>query len=645
MEKKQPIQQQNTDRLAWYEEAKFGLFIHWGAYSVAGAEASWPAMAPDLSEAMFGTKVRISEAEYKTLPARFNPVDFDADEWVRIAKEAGMKYIIITTKHHDGFCMFDAPGTDYKITKTPFSRDVCKELSQACARAGMPLGFYYSPPDMNHPGYRDTRKPATKNWLGEPKRKQWAEYLDYMESHIRKLLTDYGHVSIMWFDGLANHDKYDTRRFHKLVHELSPDTLINDRLGDGYDYVTPEQFIPKKGIPVKTHKPPSSNAPDSESFFRIVVAMFKLPGIRGWIRKQMQKYQDGSLELTVVPQEPYPSPQDFQPWETCMTMGTTWGYNPHETQWKSPQGIVRNLVEVVSKGGNYLLNVGPTDKGIFPAEAVERLEYVGKWMKTNNQAVYGTTYTPLNGLSWGRVTRKDNSLYLHVFEWPADGKLVVPEFKLTAKKIYLIKGEKVSFSQTDGGLTIELPAQAPDPDVSVVCVEFDDPSQALTHYSPTKEYRTPLAKYMKSQAIINFVVNSIINGLLALSTYIARPSVPYTEAAIDILITVFIIAFLVSWIGIGGARSEVIKGNLAIPERILKGIRLPKSAALGGLYVSLASVLLFGLVFMDGLLYLFAPVEVTGFAYFIIKTIYTGLCAAFASALSILSVVSEGKRG
>jgi hypothetical protein len=302
-------------------------------------------------------------------------------------------------------------------------------------------------------------------------------------------------------------------------------------------------------------------------------------------------------------------------------------------------------VEVVSKGGNYLLNVGPTDKGIFPAEAVERLEYVGKWMKTNNQAVYGTTYTPLNGLSWGRVTRKDNSLYLHVFEWPADGKLVVPEFKLTAKKIYLIKGEKVSFSQTDGGLTIELPAQAPDPDVSVVCVEFDDPSQALTHYSPTKEYRTPLAKYMKSQAIINFVVNSIINGLLALSTYIARPSVPYTEAAIDILITVFIIAFLVSWIGIGGARSEVIKGNLAIPERILKGIRLPKSAALGGLYVSLASVLLFGLVFMDGLLYLFAPVEVTGFAYFIIKTIYTGLCAAFASALSILSVVSEGKRG
>jgi len=645
MEKNNQATQSSAERLSWYEDARFGLFIHWGAYSVAGAEASWPAMAPDLSEAMFGTKIRISEAEYKTLPARFNPVDFNADEWVRIAKNAGMKYIIITTKHHDGFCMFDAPGTDYKITKTPFGRDVCKELSLACAKAGMPLGFYYSPPDMNHPGYRDTRKPATKNWLGEPKRKQWAEYLDYMESHIRKLLTDYGHVSIMWFDGLANHNKYDPQRFHTLVHELSPNTLINDRLGDGYDYVTPEQFIPKKGIPVKTHKPPSSNAPDSESFFRTVLTLFKIPGIRGWIRKQMQKYQDGSLELTAVPQEPYPSPQDFQPWETCMTMGTTWGYNPQETQWKSPGQILRNLVEVVSKGGNYLLNVGPTDKGVFPAQAVERLKYIGDWMKVNHDAIYGSTYTPLNGLTWGRATRKGNTLYLHVFEWPADGSLLIPGLELSVKKVYSIKGEKIVFTQNANELQIALPAQAPDTDVSVICVDFDDPKAVLEAYSPTKEYRTPLAKYMKTQAIINFVVNSVINGLLALSTYIARPSVPYTEAAIDILITVFIIAFLVSWIGIGGARSEVIKGNLAIPANVLKGIRLPKNSALGGLFVSLASVLLFGLVFMDGLLYLFAPVEVTGFAYFIIKTFYTGLCAAFASALSILSVVGEGKRG
>ena len=163
----QPEQPQNNlQRLAWYQQAKFGLFIHWGAYSVAGVEASWPIMAPDLSEAMFRTQARITEKEYSSLPGRFNPLGFDAQAWVRTAQEAGMRYIVITAKHHDGFCMFDAPGTDYKITKTPFGRDVCLELSQACAKAGMPLGFYYSPPDMHHPGYRDTSKPVTSNWTG-----------------------------------------------------------------------------------------------------------------------------------------------------------------------------------------------------------------------------------------------------------------------------------------------------------------------------------------------------------------------------------------------------------------------------------------------------------------------------------------------
>ena len=328
----------------WYQQAKFGLFIHWGAYSVAGAEASWPIMAPDLSEAMFGTQNRISESEYCSLPAKFNPEDFDAEAWVRIAQKTGMRYIVITAKHHDGFCMFDAPGTDYKITNTPFGRDICLELSQACAKYGMRLGFYYSPPDMHHPGYRDTRKPATKNWLGEPKRKEWADYLDYMESHIRKLLSDYGHVSIIWFDGLANHGKYNPERFHKLVHSLSPDTLINDRLGDDYDFVTPEQFIPKEGIPIRTGKPPAGIDPGGDGFFSLVNSLFNVPGLQSWLRKQLKKYNDGTLELTPVPQEAYPSPERFQPWETCMTIGQSWGYNPHETNWKSADQLIRNLV-------------------------------------------------------------------------------------------------------------------------------------------------------------------------------------------------------------------------------------------------------------------------------------------------------------
>ena len=463
----------NPHRLAWYQEAKFGLFIHWGAYSVAGVEASWPVMAPDLARAMFGTQTGITESEYVRLPTRFNPAGFDADAWVRTAQEAGMRYIIFTAKHHDGFCMFDAPGTDYKITRTPYGKDVCLELAQACARAGMRLGFYYSPPDMHHPGYRDTRKPATHNWTGEPNRKAWGAYLDTMEGHLRKLLTDYGEVSILWFDGLANHGKYDPPRFHKLINDLSPETLINDRLGDGYDFITPEQFIPREGRPVRTGKPPAGMDPGGDGFFKAVTFLFKIPGIRGAIRKQIQKYADGELVLTPVLQEPYPPPERFQPWETCMTMGQSWAYNPSETKWKAPGQLVRNLVEAASGGGNYLLNVGPTSQGVFPPEAIERLQHIGRWLKTYGEAIYGATYTPLRGLPWGQATRKGDLVYIHVFEWPANGKLEIEDFPGKASKTALFGGEPLAFSQSEQRLEITLPTQSPDPDVAVLRVTID----------------------------------------------------------------------------------------------------------------------------------------------------------------------------
>ncbi|MHB1355530.1 MAG: alpha-L-fucosidase [Anaerolineae bacterium] len=470
------INDKNVDidpHLRWYREAKFGLFIHWGAYSVAGAEASWPIMAPDLSEAMFATTSKISEPEYRALPGRFNPVEFDADAWVRAAEAAGMRYIIMTAKHHDGFCMFDAPGTDYKITRTPFGRDVCQELAQACARVGMRLGFYYSPPDMHHPGYRRTDKPATQNWLGEPGRKGWAGYLDYMESHIRKLLTDYGEVSVLWFDGLCNHRKYETPRFHSLIHDISPSTLINDRLGPGYDFVTPEQFIPKAGIPVKTGKPPSGDGLESERFFRLVTTLFRIPGVRGLIRRQMRKYSDGTLELTPLAQERYPSPERFQPWETCMTIGRTWAFNPVESVWKTPRDLLRNLVAVASRGGNYLLNVGPTDKGIFPPQALERLAHVGRWMEANAESIYGSTYTPLTDQPWGCATRGADKVYLHVFNWPADGRLVIEGFPGRVFGATLLSGEKLPFALGASRLEITVPVQAPDPDVSVLVVDTD----------------------------------------------------------------------------------------------------------------------------------------------------------------------------
>jgi alpha-L-fucosidase len=634
--------QVSPHRQDWYQEARFGLFIHWGAYSVAGVEASWPIMAPGLSEAMFGTKTRISQVDYIALPGKFNPVEFNAETWVRTAREAGMRYIVFTAKHHDGFCMFDAPGTDYKITRSPFGRDVCRELATACEKQAMPLGFYYSPPDMHHPGYRDTSKPATMNWLGEPRRKEWMDYLDTMESQLRKLLSDYGKVRIIWFDGLANHGKYDPPRFHRLIHSLSPYTLINDRLGDDYDFITPEQFIPKLGIPIRTGKPPAGIDPGGDGFFNLVNSLFKVPGVRGLIRSQLRKYNDGTLELTPVVQEAYPSPQRFQPWETCMTMGQSWGYNPQETEWKAPGKLVRNLVEVVSRGGNYLLNVGPTAQGTFPSEALERLQYIGKWMQQNSESIYSSTYTPLQGSSWGWATRKEDHIYLHVFDWPATKKLDIPNFPVLASKVSLLNGEPLIFDQTGEKLEINLPAKAPDPDVSVLVVEFADPQRALADYSPEKETRTPTNTYIRSQAITSGLINTIINGLIAFFTYRVRTHIPYGEAAIDVLITVFIISYLVSWLTIGGVRTQILKGNLLDNGKGWRGLKLPKGAGLGALIITVACVLFFGGLVLDGLLYLVAPAGVSNWVYFVFKTLYTGLSATLASALTIRSVVRTG---
>jgi alpha-L-fucosidase len=636
--------QDNSQDMTWYQQARFGLFIHWGAYSVAGVEASWSIMAPDLSEVMFGAKTRITEDEYVILPNRFNPVGFDADEWVTKAQKAGMRYIIITSKHHDGFCMFDAPGTDYKITKTPFGRDVCLELAQACEKASMPLGFYYSPPDMHHPGYRDTSLPVTRNWLGQPKRKEWGEYLDYMESHLRKLLTDYGKVSILWFDGLVNHAKYNPARFHKLIHELSPGTLINDRLGENYNFITPEQFIPRKGVPVKTGKPPSGNDTSGESLFRTVTLLLKVPGFQRLLRGILKKYGSGELELTQVLQEPYPSLDRFQPWETCMTMGRTWAYNPDEAAWKTSQTLVQNLIRVASRGGNYLLNVGPTAQGTFPLEADERLQQIGRWMEIHGKTIHGSTYTPLQNLPWGEATRKGNRIYLHIFKWPLSNQLIVESFPGTARAVRIFSGGAVDFTQREACLEIALPPQPANQDVTVLEVDIDGSEAGWNDFSIPESGASIRRKYLRSQAITNAWINSLINGLIAFFSYRSRVALPFAEIAIDIPITVFIIAFLVSWIAVGVARSEVAKGNLAKTIRKHHGVKLPHAAAVRALLITITCVIGFGGVFMDGIIYLASPAGIAGWVYIIVKTLYTGACAALAAVLGILSVFGEEER-
>jgi alpha-L-fucosidase len=413
------------DRTAWYREAKFGMFIHWGPYSLASVEASWPIMTPKAGG--------ISEAEYRELPKRFNPTKFDPYLFVDLARAAGQQYMVFTTKHHDGFCMFDSSYTDYKVTNTPYGIDIVAQLAKACKERSMPLGFYYSPPDMHHPSFRDTSKLAKENWNGEPQRPEWPLYLDYMQLQLTELLTRYGPVVLIWFDGLHHQEKYSGIRFLNLIRGLQPATLVNDRIGVPGDYQTPEQFIPS-GIPTKGIQ---FNAVDTS------------------IQEK--------LEAAAVPRS-----EDFQLWETCMTINNTWAYNMHDHEFKSAQFLIRALVEVASRGGNLLLNVGPQPDGVIQPEFQERLRAIGEWMSVNGDSIYGTTYGPVQGIQSLRTTAKANRVFVHVFDWPSK-LLELSGLHAKVNTAHLLAtGQPLTFRQDATKLEIDIAGKAPDPNVSTI---------------------------------------------------------------------------------------------------------------------------------------------------------------------------------
>ncbi len=417
-----------------YNGWKFGMFIHWGPYSLASVEASWPIMTPS-RDPQDPARNAISEAEYRALPSRFNPVRYDPREWVRLAQRAGQRYMVFTSKHHDGFCMFDSAYTEYKITRTPYGKDVAAMLAAAAREERMPLGFYYSPPDMNHPGYRDTTKPASTNWRGEPWRPEWPLYLDYMELQAAELLTRYGNVAVVWFDGLDEQRKYDGYRFQRLIRELQPGALMNNRIGLPGDFSTPEQRIPA-GIPTRAGTVGATNPAE-----------------------------DAGLSKQV------PGPGDFQPWETCMTINETWAYNRNDRNFKTASELIRTLIEVASRGGNFLLNVGPTPEGTIQPEFQERLVAIGDWLKTNGEAVYGTTFGPWQNLSFGRTTAKGRMIYLHIFQWPG-GSLNIQADGVKVRRVTLLAGRRtLEFSQNGSSLLIRLPPDPPDPAASVLSIE------------------------------------------------------------------------------------------------------------------------------------------------------------------------------
>ena len=396
----------SADRLTWFREAKFGMFIHWGPYSMAGVEASWPILRPN---------GEITEAEYRALPARFNPTLFDPHAWIALAKSAGQRYMVFTTKHHDGFCMFDSLYTSYKITRTPYGKDIVKMLADACHADKMPLGFYYSPPDMNHPGFRDTSKLSATNYRGEPERPEWPLYLDYMGLQLDELLTRYGSVVEMWFDSvdMKVQAEYDGQRFLDQVRRLQPETVVNNRLGVPADFITPEQFIPK-AIPVKGVR---MDSPDHSEADKMAVAV--------------------------------PRPEDFQPWETCMTINNTWAYRPQDHNFKSTDALIRALIEVISRGGNFLLDVGPQPDGRIQPEFVERLQAMGEWTKRNAAAIYGSTFGPVQGQAACRTTSRAGNVYVFVMDAAAT-ELVVGSLNRPVRQVKLLATGKPLNFHTNG---------------------------------------------------------------------------------------------------------------------------------------------------------------------------------------------------
>jgi alpha-L-fucosidase len=325
-------------------------------------------------------------------------------------------------KHINSAHVFDSEYTNYKITRTPYGKDIVRQLADACRANQMPLGFYYSPPDMNHPGYRDTSKLSMTNYRGEPERAEWPLYLEYMNLQLHELLTKYGPVAEVWFDTVDpdGQTRYDGQRFVEEARRLQPAALVNNRMGVPGDFTTPEQFIPK-AIPLK--------------------------GIR------MDSPDHGAADKQAIT---VPRPEDFQPWETCMTINETWAYRPKDRNFKSVDTLIRSLIEIISRGGNFLLDVGPQPDGQIQPEFVERLEGIGQWTHRNAAAIYGSTYGPIQGEAAFRTTERGSSTYVFVLDSYAQEIRVEGLQKAVSKVQVVATGMPVAFTATPGGIRIPL---------------------------------------------------------------------------------------------------------------------------------------------------------------------------------------------
>lgn len=422
------VQQQN-ERMNWWKDARFGMFIHWGLYAVPAGEYQGQQVEGIGEWIMNNLNIPINE--YEKFADAFNPVKYDAEEWVSLAKKAGMKYIVITSKHHDGFALWDSDVTTWDIIDaTPYDKDILAQLAEACKKEDIRLCFYYSIMDWHHPDAQAMWEPEYNQGRKSDKvNPNFPRYVEsYMKPQLKELLTNYGDIGVLWFDGewIPAYTSEMGKEIYNYVRDLQKDIIINNRVDKGRlgmqglnkegdfagDFGTPEQEIPDTG----------------------------LEGVH---------------------------------WESCMTMNDTWGYKHFDDNWKSARMLVQNLVDIVSKGGNYLLNVGPTAEGLIPQASVERLEAIGDWMNVNGESIYGAKASPYQKPEWGRYTQKENKIYAHVFEWPGNNLLKIPEIE-QASLVYMLSEQgniDLEFKPLAEGIQIVLPDKPDDFIAKVVVLE------------------------------------------------------------------------------------------------------------------------------------------------------------------------------
>ena len=425
----EPASTVETSKMDWWREARFGMFIHWGLYAVPAGE--YQGQRTDRIGEWIMHHLQIPIKEYEQFAGQFNPVKYDADQWVQIAKQAGMKYIVITSKHHDGFCLWDSDVTEWDIIDaSPFKRDILKELADACEKEGIRLCFYHSIMDWHHPDAQAINEPDYNQRDPKYINPNFERYYqNYLKLQVKELMTGYGDIGVMWFDGEWIPD-YTTEMGKELYEEImanDPDMIINNRVDKGRKGM---EGLTKEGNFVGDFGTPEQEIPDQ--------------GIAG------------------------------VDWESCMTMNDTWGFKHFDNNWKTAEMLIRNLIDIASKGGNYLLNVGPTAEGEIPQASIDRLQAMGEWMEINGNAIYGTQASPYAKPEWGRFTKKGDQVFAHIFEWPTSLQVSVADQDAAFTSAHLLTKDgpsSLSLEKQGNEWVIGLPEKAPNEIASVIVLE------------------------------------------------------------------------------------------------------------------------------------------------------------------------------